>query len=374
MKFSAVLGVLASAVLAVSAQAQIPGSMKDVEGWKVAAFERKDGGGFSHCSMFAHYRSGIWIYFTVFNNYTWNIGWSSETWRLTPGQQVDVVLSIDGAGPYTVTATARSAIYASAVLPGSGGLFDIVRRGNRMTVTAQSNTYNFNLTGTYAALTETANCVAAYGRGTQPAPPPIMGAQRGPQTDSVPKASPPQPMPPQAVPAQAAPTQAAPTQATMEQRLEATKLIANILAQGDMPGGKILTAAEIADLKSEYFSSSDVVWKADGVVGTLRILTKSKASATDHAANVLATDARFCKGSFASGSSPDDKNPKVLRLFAACQTPQKVEEYNYTLVPLTDGTYYLFASAYISEPGAPRGKAAATQTLMRQAVYEMLKQ
>ena len=39
--------------------------------------------------------------------------------------------------------------------------------------------------------------------------------------------------------------------------------MANILAQGDMTGFRFLSAKEVAELKSDYLSKSDVVWMAE---------------------------------------------------------------------------------------------------------------
>lgn len=355
MKAGAISGAVATVLFTVSANAQIPGSTREVAGWTVAAYEHSQRGGFSHCGMYATYHSGISMHFSVFENFTWAIGWSHQAWNFKPGQQVDVVLHVDGVGPYVVRATARTKTFASASLPDKGGVFDLMRRGYRMTAVAEGNSYAFKLDGTYAALTDTVNCVAKYtGQAQAPAP-----ASTPAPIVSTPRASPPATL----------------SQTALEQRLEATKVVANILAQGEMTGFSILSAKEIADLKSEYFSGSDVVWRAEGgIFGTLRILPKSKYSSAEQSAAVLADDARGCKGAFVSGSSADDKNPKVLRMFTGCQTKSEVHECRYTLVPLSDGTTYLFATAYITDPGSPKGKAQATESLLRQAVYQVMKQ
>ena len=188
----------------------IPGSRTMVGGWSLSAHDRA-GGKFSHCAISAPYKSGIRMLFSVSGNQTWRVGWTHESWRFTKGQSVDLTLLVDNAGPFPLKAVAATENLALAELPAKEELFDVMRKGNRMTVRAMGNTYAFNLDGTYAALTEVLNCTARYGGGSatppgtstsaatsppaSPAPaPPLMPSQPQPSA-SAPPPPPPQPRP-----------------------------------------------------------------------------------------------------------------------------------------------------------------------------------
>ncbi len=364
---------LASMALLLGATAAradlIPGSLANVAGWRIGAYDDKQGR-FSHCAMSSAYRSGITMIFSVSGDYSWRVGWTHESWNFTRGQSVDLVLFVDDVGPFNLRALAATERMALAELPARGTVFDLMRKGNRMSVRALGNSYAFSLDGTYAGLTEVLACASRYSAvaGTRPAP---VAPSASPSASSMGPPAAPAPMLPRTAPA-AAPK---PPAVTAEQRLEATKVVANILAQGDMTNFRILTAKEIAELDSDYVTQSHVAWKADGILGTLRILPAGgkKLTLSDMNPAIISDDARNCKGQFASGSTPDEKSPAVLRLFTACEEGGKLYEFRYTVVPVGDGTYYLFATAGTAERDSGN-RVAKIETALRQAVYEVLKQ
>jgi hypothetical protein len=323
----------------------------NVAGWSIGAYD--DRGRFSHCAMSAPYRSGITMHFSISGNYSWRVGWSHEAWRFAKGQSVNLALFVDRRGPHHLRAFAVNEHLALAELPDNAAVFDLMRKGYRMTVQAEGRTYGFDLDGTYAALTEILSCAGRYSGNASARPPaqpvPMMprAGQSSPPTDSV----------------------------TAEQKLEATKVVANILTQGDMSGFRILSAKEIADLDVEYVTRSHVAWRAEGIIGTLRVLPGTKrVSLSDVNSAIISDDARACKGKFASGSVADEKSPSVLRLFTACEHDGKLYEFRYTLVPAGDGIHYLFATAGRVDGDKSSGKVAKVETILRQAVYEVMKQ
>jgi hypothetical protein len=159
-----------------------------------------------------------------------------------------------------------------------------------------------------------------------------------------------------------------------DQRLEATKLVANILAQGEMTGFRILSTREVVELKSAYFSGSDVVWRAEGVIGTLRIIPKGEGvTARTIATAVVADDLTNCTGQTVSGSTKDERSTEVIRMFTGCQDGSQTTENRYTVVPLQDGFFYLFATGSISSAGEKNNGAAKAEALLRQAVYDVIK-
>lgn len=123
--------------------------------------------------------------FSVSNDYSWRVGWTHETWRFKKGQTVDLTVFVDNVGPISLRARAATESLALAELPAKEELFDLMRKGNRMTVRALDNTYAFRLDGTYAALTEILKCTDRYasveaappGASTSVAPPPPAASQ-----------------------------------------------------------------------------------------------------------------------------------------------------------------------------------------------------
>jgi hypothetical protein len=336
---------------------QIPGSRSDIAGWRISAHTFDASGKFSHCVMAAGYRSGITMRFAVSEDYTWRVGWDHPDWRLAVGQKVDLSLYVDGEGPYHVAATARGANQAIAELPANASLFHLFRKGYRLTVHAQGNRYDFNLDGTYAALTEVLDCARRYVAASAPkaSPPPITGSSTAPTRQA---------------------PNAAPRTLSAEERLEATTLVANLLAQSDLSGQKILTSKELKEADLQDFDAHwHVTWRADDVLGMLRIVPKGVAgTATEVATDLIAKDSRSCgQGSFASGSTPDEKNPRTARLFTVCQAGKGSVDVRYIVVPRQEGGYYLFATLGLADNSTKSNKVTATDGLLRTAVYETLK-
>jgi hypothetical protein len=298
--------------------------------------------------------------FSVSDDFSWRVGWGHPSWNLVTGQSVGLQMYFDGAGPYAVTAKAVGRELVIAELSSTAAIFDSFRKSYRLTVVALGNRYSFNLDGTFAALTEVLECTSRYAQAPA-APPPMVPARP-------------------TVPAPVAPAAPAAARArvpgvTAEQRLEATTLVANILAQGDLSNFRILNARERKALGDDpLIESWDVIWSADEAVGALRIVPKGvSASSRDLAAALLADDIRTCKGKFASGSMPDEKSTAVARLFTGCNDKGGSYEYRYTVVPLDEGGFYVFASIGRSNDGERPEGAGKADLLLRAAVYNVLK-
>jgi len=345
----AMCGALLASLSAPANAEQIPGSNREVAGWQMGAFTSARGQ-FSHCAMSAAYKSGITMLFSISGDYSWRVGWAHPRWQFTKGQQVPIAIYVDGVGPHNLQAVARDTTIAMAELPSKSTVFNLMRKGYNMKVYVEGQTYGFNLDGTYAALTEVLNCADRYSGNA-----PVQ----------------------QAAPAPLIPPNAASSKGsavTPEQRLEATKVVSNILAQGDMSNFRILTKKEIAELNSDYLSGSDVVWRAEGLVGTLRILPNKRVTLEEVNATIIGDDAKACKGKFASGSVADEKSKSVLRLFTACEDKGEAFDFRYTVVPAGDGTHYLFTTFGKAERGERAGRVAKVESALRQAVYEVMKE
>ena len=150
----------------------IPGSQRTIQGWTLDAHDLP-GKGFSHCTVFARYRSGIMMIFSLSAQRHWNVGWLYPSWNLRPGQQIHLRYSIDGGPPAELAATAKNKTLVAAELPANASLFETMRQGRQMTLYAPGGQLGFSLDGTSVALAELNACVDRFTHpGAAPGVPP----------------------------------------------------------------------------------------------------------------------------------------------------------------------------------------------------------
>lgn len=355
---AATAAILAFASPAHGKNELIEGSATASGAWRIAAYVNDESRRFSHCSMTALYKSGIRMAFSYASaNQVFQIGWSHPSWQFTKGQSVPFSLFIDDIGPITLTALAADKEVAVVQAQSKSSLLDLLRKGSLLTVHAANNKYAFSLDGTYAALAELTNCANRYATSPPSSPSPGVAS--------------PMPSPPSMIPGAAPGPVVAGT--TAEQRVEAIKIVANILAKGDMSGFRLLTAREVADLKAPHLVSTDIIWRADSVIGMLRLMPAAPGgTARSVAAAMTASDLRLCKGASASGTIRDESNPAAARFFTACEDGGVVTERRYSVIPFDSGLFYVFATV-----GAAHGPSRTTDvikidTLLRESVRDVL--
>jgi hypothetical protein len=167
----------------------IPGSQKDVAGWTIIAFE-EEGGKFTGCGARTRYQGGVQMHVGALADGNWQIGWASNDWKFTVGETNDVDLFVDKAGPFPITTSVRTPTMFAVTLPPSSQIFDLVRRGQMLTLARGSARLNITLGGSTVALTELANCHSRYASAAgrpapQNAPPPQSTVSPGaPQAPS----------------------------------------------------------------------------------------------------------------------------------------------------------------------------------------------
>ena len=357
MRRLAAAAILVSAASAFPASAEmLPGTGFVLGNWRGGAYETDKK--FTHCAMAARYVSGITMFFSVSDNWTWRAMWHHQSWRLTPGQTVPITYQIDSYPPRRLTAEAMDAQLARAELPATGDVFDQFRRGYLLTVFAEGQQYQFKLDGTHAALTQLGNCVRSQREvaGLSPPPPPLQTPAPQRSTDKPP------------------PLRKAWPRATAEQRLEATKVVANIMARTDLGDFRILPDSEVKGLGSEFLNSADVVWQTPGLLGLLRIVPKGLVDGVDDiASELLAGDSKSCKGTFASGFITDEVDGAAKRMFAACETSLSSIILRYTIVPAADGSHYVFITTGRRGEQANREAIDKGEASLRKAVHEVMR-
>lgn len=312
-------------------------------------------GGFSHCSLMTIYRSGIFVMFAIDQAFKWRIGFASPTWNMAVGQTYNISYVIDQYAPNVVSARAALNSFAIAELQPNAAVFQQFRLGRMLTVQGGGEIYQFRLDGTAKALTALLDC-AKDNMGIARAP--VQPVRSSPPAAPLPAAAP-------------APTPVADV-VTAEEKLDATRLVANMLSSGQLREFKLMSLAELSDpTLPAFIKTADVAWKAPGTIGVLNIVHNPKRLSLDEmAAITMGGDAASCKGRFMSGKLPDAELPAIRRQFTSCQDGQQTIYLEYIFVPRPDGSALRFGT--FSSGTIATEKAQEPDNRLRNAVQEVV--
>jgi hypothetical protein len=291
--------------------------------WKLAAYTSDQTQQFHHCAAIVPYKSGISMLFWVGKDLTWSVGFVSPAWQLQIGSHYDVALSIDGGPPIHQQANAITITGVEIPLAPSAALFERFRHGYSLKVAATGQVFEFTLDGSSRVLASLVECVQRHN-----------AIQTSTQTAA---------SNPFAVPARPAQPQSEPSDGL---KAEANAVLANLLSAAGIPEFYILPPKEVP----VPLASAHAVWKAGGVFGTLNVIG-GQASMADAPSQLIAGDARACKGKFASGSLPNE-GPGI-RVFTACETASSEDHIYYLMIPRRAGGFYNFATVVLGKEDAP---------------------
>jgi hypothetical protein len=288
-------------------------------GWQIHSFRSPSTGQFSHCAASARYRSGTTLLFSINHRIGWNIGFVNEKWNLATPSSIPLQYRIDQLGWRRGTATTISNRHVTMNLPDDSQFFQQMRSGQLLYVDAGGQSFQFQLTGTSVILQTLLRCASS------------AGVDISPQGQTA--------QPREAPPA----TRPTATGGNAEQRLEATQFAANLLAQEQMRGFRLLSSSELrASSLPEFFRASDVVWQREGVTGSIRVLAgRAGQGAEELAAALIADDARNCRGEFASGRTADTDLPAIRRVQTYCSNQGgRPVVLAYLFLPMRGGVIY----------------------------------
>ena len=214
----------------------------------------------------------------------------------------------------------------------------------------RSARHDFSLEGVYEALSHVVEC-ARLGD----------GGSRSPPASALPTASR-QPGGPRVAEEQ------------IDQRVEATIILSNLLARRDLPDFRILSQREIRDLGARELLHWHVVWRADDLTGALRILAPEvAASVSGVAATVIAQESRSCRGPLLSRTISDKASQHIVYLLAACEDDASGYDACYVIVPRARGGYYLAGMVARGKTGEREPSIVIIDTLLR-ALSDELRQ
>lgn len=292
--------------------------------WKGGIYVSNKTGEFSHCAVSAKYKSGITLLFSVTRNLRWKVGFSKNTWEMTIGKTYPVRYQVDRRKIVDGKARAATKKMAVITLPGSSRLFNQMRRGRVLKVKAADDLLKFNLTGTNKMLSLLLRCARRNVNlvVNRPLASNDLGKKPKSSNPFAEKPSITQPAPPATRPTatKRAPQGAAPTRRAaipQEHREEAANWLRKTLANSDILYKVVRNEGKARKLYKKY----PLIWRVGSkpaIIGTLRIY--AKANPERLANNVLANEARKCKGSFASRfmNKDDVGSKKITRLLTTC--------------------------------------------------------
>ncbi|MCA6110398.1 S1C family serine protease [Bradyrhizobium cenepequi] len=160
----AISAVVAAACVLLSAtfsHARGPYGSISIGNWRGGAYTDDNSGVFTHCAAGASYQSGIYFLVLVGANGNWRLGFSHQSWRLTPGEAFPLALTFDGQQPFNVYGMPIGAQLVAVDMSPNSSLINQFRKARVMTAFAQGQLFQFNLNQTAQLLPSLVNCVAS---------------------------------------------------------------------------------------------------------------------------------------------------------------------------------------------------------------------
>lgn len=157
-RFTEIVVLLAAIFATAEADARGPyGSIK-VGNWKGGAFTSDTNGEFISCSAASGYKSGITVIVIVGANMTWRLGFANDNWKLV--KNFPLILTFDGQQPFNVSAEVIGPSLVGVDMPDNSTLINQFRKSKTMSVFAEGQLFQFDMSGTAALLPTLVNCVS----------------------------------------------------------------------------------------------------------------------------------------------------------------------------------------------------------------------
>lgn len=354
VKVAVAIGILGGLIgFSSSVAAKGPYGSIRVAGWSGGAYASDRTGQFSNCIVSANYKSGITFGVMLSPTYDWSLAFSRPDWRMNVGQSFPIVLTFDNRETITVTGRVGASNIVFVPMPPQSALVRAFRSARIMSAFAQGSLFQFKLTGTSILLPSLVSCVKTINAGGL--------AAAGDFT-----VRPTQVAVPQMGPPQSAASGPKNSDEKEDYTAEATVIAANLLSQAGISGFRLVTSAEVPDVKA------DAAWVARDVVGTINVMSKLKSTDLDEVKGILiGADAKNCKGTFFSGSVSDDSDAKdaLTRVFTTCQVKNDPTTSYYLAVPRKAGGLYILRTTTTAKSETPAKEADAN---IRKAVFSAI--
>ena len=318
---------LVMALATAPAEARGPYGSINVGNWKGGAFTNDQTGAFSHCVAGASYDSGIYFMVLVDQGAAWSLGFQHPKWSFTNNQSFPIALTFDGQRPFYVQGAAVSANMVRVPMPTDSALIGQFRKAKAMTAFTQGQLFHFNLDQTAQLLPALVNCVAMVKQ---------QGVANAGDFSARPAAK-----PATSPPVGGSLKPDAPQNASPEMQIEAVELASNFILRTTLHNPRVLSRAETPIA----VAAQGAAWSFDEAVGFVRIVPPMNGiKGLDVASAVVATDAKDCKGKFASGRTSELVDSDVVfRGFSSCDDSDGARLSQYFIVSRKKGGFVLFS-------------------------------
>lgn len=260
------------------------------------------------------------------------MGFHNPKWTLTNNQTFQIALTFDGQAPFNVQGAAISGNLIRVPMPADSALIGQFRKAKAMTAFTQGQLFQFKLDQTAVLLPTLANCVAVVKQ---------QGIAKA--GDFSVKAA------PKSVVAAAAPPGGAggslrpqsPQNLSSEMQIEAIELASNFILKTTLHNPRVLSRAETP----VAVAATSAAWRSDEAAGFVTIVPPREGTkGLDVASAVVATDARDCKGKFASGRTSELVDSDVVfRGFSSCEDSEGPRISQYFIISRKKGGFVLFS-------------------------------
>lgn len=315
--------------------------------WEGSLNRNRPDGSFFSCSMTSSYKSGITLMFTMLDTSSWKLSFIHPNWKLVKGRDYPIQYWVDRSRVISGVTVAVNSSHTVLDLPANNVLFQLFRTGKVLTVDFSGQKFSFNLTGTATALAELFDCTKTY-HGTQAGGGSRPNSHNPFSTEEARPEPEPEPEPPRQPPPSEPPQNSSRNSRntiSMEDRLEATRIIANMLARTEFQGYEIMSQQDMqAENASSWLKSAVVAWRAPNLLGTLHLFPDVGGDVDMVMATTLGNDAAICKGSFISGKE-DAGEGSERSIFTICRMKDGTAFKSvYIFVPRQDGAVFRFTT------------------------------
>lgn len=334
--FRIALAAAAIAAGCVSAQAAQVGSY-NVGNWLVGVHTDDTTGRFGSCIGSVNYNSGITMFVAVSRDLQWDLGFSAEHWRFTPGERISLQYRFDRSNWAGTTAEAMSEKLVKMPMPSNGPVAQLFRRGRMMEVNDGNQSFFFNLQGTSRLLLSLVQCVDASVRDEQTVSSNSAPNASAPSTSLVPETS-----------------RVADIAAL---KLEGTRVLSNFLLAADLGGAEILGEQ---DFPKELSFAHAVAITGD-TVGFSLVVPASDMTPDALSAQIAGTLSESCDGKFGTGSTKETvQTAKLINGFTACEKEGVKSLLQYVVVSRKQGGLYVIG--VLSAPPEMKSHTPSSKT------------
>ena len=170
MKVGGWVGLCGVALLLPSLAAADPisGSSTQVGAWRITAHTRNQTGIFDHCALYRVQNEGFGLALGYSVQGIWTMAAEAPTWNLVDKQAYTATLQV---GSASYIATGRAFDARGMTFNVAPEIFDQLKSGHQLTVSANQKRYTISLDGIEAAQQRTRDCIKQYATAARPPSP-----------------------------------------------------------------------------------------------------------------------------------------------------------------------------------------------------------